>query len=260
MKFISDPAIEKLSPGRLGPREKFAFECHSGLDCFNRCCHHLNLFLYPYDVLRLCRGLGVSADQFIEKYVDVVLRDGHYFPEVVLRMADGPGHPCIFLTPRGCSVYADRPHTCRFFPVERGVFFNAAAGRNAPVYFFRPPEFCLGQAQSRQWTIESYIRHQQAGIHDRMTAAWADVRQLFEQDPWGVEGPQGAKARMAFMAAYNMDRFREFVFNTSFLRRYRVSPMLVLKMRRNDLDLLSFGFDWIRLFVWGQPVSRIQPR
>ena len=260
MKFISDPTEESALTGRLGSREKFTFDCHAGLACFNRCCHNLNLFLHPYDVLCLCRGLGLNADQFIEQYVDVVLRDGHYFPEVVLRMADSEGRPCIFLTTQGCSVYAQRPHTCRFFPLERGAFFDAAAGRNTPVHFLRPPEFCLGPAQSCRWTIETYVRHQQAELHDRMTSAWAEVRRLFQTDPWGAEGPQGPRARMAFMAAYNLDRLREFVFNSSFLQRYRVPPLLVMRMRRNDQELLLFGFEWIRFFVWGRPSSKISSR
>ena len=65
---------------------------------------------------------------------------------------------------------------------------------------------------------------------------------------------------MAFMAAYNLDRLREFVFNSSFLQRYRVPPLLVMRMRRNDQELLLFGFEWIRFFVWGRPSSKISSR
>jgi Fe-S-cluster containining protein len=230
------------------------------LACFNRCCHNLNLFLYPYDVLRLKQNLGIPSDQFIEQYVDIVLRPGHHFPEVLLRMAEAPPAPCVFLSAQGCRVYAARPHTCRLFPVEQGARYEAASGCSEPVYFFRPPEFCLCPGETRALTIDDYIEEQEAEAYVPLTLAWAEVRRLFQDDPWGAEGPAGPKAKMAFMAAYNLDRFREFLFGSTFLKRYRVAPALAQKIRRDDEALLSFAFDWIRLFVFGQATARIRPR
>jgi hypothetical protein len=93
-----------------------------------------------------------------------------------------------------------------------------------------------------------------------MTVRWAQVRRRFDRDPWGPEGPMGKRARMAFMAAYNVDRFREFVFGSSFLKRFKVTPELVAKIRKNDVRLMRLAFDWIELFVWGIPSSRIKPK
>ena len=73
---------------------------------------------------------------------------------------------------------------------------------------------------------------------------------MLTADPWGREGPKGPRARMAFMAVYNVDRFREFVFQSSFLKRYRVKPALKKKLRRDDDALLLLGFDWVKLILW----------
>jgi len=189
-----------------------------------------------------------------------VLRPGNHFPEVLLRMAAAEGAPCPFLTARGCRVYADRPHTCRLFPVEQGARYAAADGRTEAVYFFRPPDFCLGPGEERTRTIAAYLEEQAAEEYYPLTLAWAEVRRLFQDDPWGLEGPQGPKARMAFMAAYNLDRFREFLFGSTFLKRYRVAPALVRKIRQDEEALLAFGFDWIRLFVFGIATPRIRPK
>jgi len=260
MKYIAPDQIEQVPGRQIRPGEHFAFRCHAQLSCFNQCCRHLNLFLYPYDVLCLKNHLEMTSDQFIDQHVDVVLREGHYFPEVLLRMSEEGDHPCPFLTPQGCRVYPARPHTCRLFPIEQGVLFDSAQKRTTPVYFFRPFDFCKGPGEPQTWTIEAYLKDQDADTYYQMNLKWAQVRQLFQADPWGLEGPQGPRAKMAFMAVYNIDRFREFVFGSSFLKRYHVKSTLVKKMRQSDEAVLEFGFEWIRFFVWGKPSKQMKVR
>jgi len=93
-----------------------------------------------------------------------------------------------------------------------------------------------------------------------MTRRWSDIRRMLASDPWGPEGPEGPRAKMTFMAVYNIDRFREFVFQSSFLKRYRIKPALKKKLRRDDDALLSFGFDWIKLVLWQISSKKIRPR
>lgn len=257
MKYIDAEKQGEIRGKRLATGETFDFRCHAGLSCFNQCCRNLNLFLYPYDVLRLSRHLDIDTGKFIDGYVDLVLRKGQYFPEVLLRMTDNPEKTCPFLTDEGCTVYPNRPDTCRTFPVEQGAFFNADTGRTTAVHFYRPPDFCMGQHESQQWTAQTWAQDQEAERYHEMTMRWAGIRRLFLQDPWGAEGPQGQKARMAFMATYNVDGFREFIFGSSFLKRYRIKSTLSKKLRRNDRTLLLFGFEWVMFFVWGQPSKQM---
>ena len=258
MKYIDDKDLDRVPGRRLAAGDTFCFRCHPEIACFNRCCRNLNLFLYPYDVMRLKNCLQIDSDEFIERHVDVVLREGHYFPEVLLRMAENQERTCPFLSAGGCSVYAHRPDTCRTFPVEQGALFDADSGKSTPVYYFRPPDFCLGPREEQQWTVDSWTQDQEAERYHRMTRRWAEIRRLFQNDPWGVEGPQGAKARMAFMAAYNLDRFRDFLFASTFFKRYRVKPELKRKLRTSDQELMVFGFEWIKFFVWGIQSKQIR--
>ncbi len=261
MKYFDDTGrLEDLSGTRLKPGDIFSFRCHPGLSCFNRCCRNLNLFLTPYDVLRLRQVLGITADEFLETYVDVVLRPEEHFPEVVLRMADNPEATCIFLGEKGCTVYPDRPGTCRAFPMEHGAVYDAGTGTYRTVHIFRPPDFCRGPGEAEEWTVDRWIDRQGAGEYHRMTLRWAEVRRLFAEDPWGPEGPEGRRARMAFMAAYNLDRFREFVFNSTFLKRYKLKSDIRKRVRTDDRALLTLGFDWIKMFLWGIPSKRIRPK
>ncbi len=262
MRFLEKTdALEQL-PGRpIAPGEAFTFRCHSGLACFNRCCRNLNLFLNPFDAARLRRRLSVSSEVFLEQYADVVLRPENHFPEVMLKMADDTEASCVFLTAEGCAVYSDRPGTCRAFPMEYGVQYDAATSAGAAVHFFRPPPFCLGERADAVWTPETWAADQEAEAYHRMTLAWAKAKGLFQQNPWGAEGPSGRRGRMAFMAAYNIDRFREFVLDSSFLKRFKVQPETVKQIRAGrDEAVLEMGFAWIAFSVWGVPTRLFKPK
>jgi len=62
------------------------------------------------------------------------------------------------------------------------------------------------------------------------------------------------------MATYNVDQFREFVFGSSFLDRYKVKRDLLKKLEKDEVQLLLFGFEWVKLFLFGMTSKKIRPR
>ena len=84
-----------------------------------------------------------------------------------------------------------------------------------------------------------------------MTVRWAELKRLFQNNPWEQEGPEGPRARMTFMALYNVDRFSEFIFESSFLKRYKVKSDVLKKVRKDDVKLLKLAFEWVNFFLWG---------
>lgn len=251
MKYIRTENIDNLPGRRLKNGDAFSFHCHPDIACFNRCCRNLNLFLYPYDLIRLKNRLQISTDEFIDRYVNIVLRSSDFFPEVVLRMSENEEKTCPFLTESGCSVYPDRPDTCRTFPIEQGVLYNAKTQKTKLIHFYRPPDFCLGQHEKKIWSTRSWSEDQDAVLYNRMTIKWAEIKRLFQADPWGDQGSGGPKAKMAFMATYNVDRFRDFLFNSTFLKRYKVKPAILKKIQVDDAELMKFGFEWVKFYLWG---------
>ncbi len=251
MKSVELENLEKLPGRKLGPRDTFSFRCHPEVSCFNKCCRNLNLFLYPYDVLRLREVLGMSSGEFIDTHVDVVLRPESFFPEVLLRMADNKEKTCPFLTEAGCTVYQGRPDACRTFPVEQGVAFDENGKKPRMIHFFKPPDFCMGQHEEQVWSTETWAKDQEAVQYNKMTTLWAELKGMFRVDPWAGEGPDGRRAKMAFMATYNVDSFREFVFESSFLKRYKVKADVLKKIRKDDTELMKFGFIWIKAYLFG---------
>lgn len=239
--------------------ETFSFRCHSGLACFNQCCRNINLMLYPYDVLRLKQNLGISSGQFLDDYVDIVLRPDTFFPEVLLRMADNEEKSCIFLTRDGCSVYPDRPDTCRKYPIEEGAVFYDNRKVQEVFHLFKPREFCRGKDEDLTWSPEGWVRDQEGEKHSAMTLRWAQIRHRLQIDPWKGQGPGCPNGKMAFMAVYNLDAFRDFVFNSSFLKRFKLKAETIRRIKIDDEALLRLGFDWVTLFLWGIPSKKIRP-
>ncbi|MBU1168259.1 MAG: YkgJ family cysteine cluster protein [Proteobacteria bacterium] len=257
MKSVDLKDIPGLPGQKLETKDEFHFKCHKGLTCFNLCCRNLNLFLYPYDVIRLKNNLNISSGEFIDRYTDIVLRPGNHFPDVLLKMADNDAKTCPYLSDTGCLVYPDRPDACRTFPVEQGVMFRDGA-QPEPVFFFRPPDFCLGQHETQVFTIDTWADDQDAATYNAMTVLWAGLIGLFQADPWGGEGPGGNRGKMAFMALYNVDAFREFVFGSSFLKRYKVKEDIRKKIKRNDVEMMKFGFDFVKVSFFQMSSKRLR--
>jgi len=259
MKYIETDKAETLTGRKLERNDKFSFRCHPEIACFNQCCRNLNLFLYPYDIVRLKQRLGISSDQFLDRYVDIILRKTDFFPEVLLSMAENDQKTCPFLSSDGCTVYIDRPDACRTFPLEQGLYYDASTYKTTPVYFFKPPDFCMGPHEKQLWTIEAWAENQQAVVYNQMTARWSEVKLLFQDNPWGPAGPNGPLGKMAFMATYNVDRFRDFVFQSTMLKRYNIKKATLKQIKKDDAALMKFGFEWVKLVVWGIKSTLIRP-
>ena len=97
---------------------------------------------------------------------------------------------------------------------------------------------------------------QELEAFNNMNDLWVDMDTLFRKNPWGDRGLDSPALKMAFMACYNVDKFRDFVFNSSFLSRFDVNKDRMEKIQSDDATLLIFGFDWVRFFLTGKgPLS-----
>jgi len=260
MKSLDINELKHLPGRRLFDKDTFSFRCYPEIDCFNKCCRNLNLHLYPYDIVRLKNSLKISSDHFLDLHVDIVLRSGSFFPAVLLKMKNDETKTCPFLTSKDCSVYSDRPYSCRTFPLELGLLFHADPNKTEWIHLFRPPEFCLGQCENRELTVDEWIVDQDAIEFNKMTHRWSEVKVLFQNDPWRGEGMDGKKGKMAFMSLYNIDEFRKFVFESSFLKRYKVKAAVLKTLEEDDVSLLKFGFSWVKLFLFGMLSKQIVQR
>jgi Fe-S-cluster containining protein len=243
---------------RLGPGDPFCFECGPSLECFNRCCHDVNIFLTPYDIIRLKKRLGIDSEKFIDEYAVVPVGPGQKYPVVALRMTEDEAKACPFLRePEGCSVYEDRPWSCRMYPLGRAAPPKDGPQKGDPFYFLVEEEFCLGSKSGKEWTVSQWLTDQAVEDYDRIGEGFHD---LVQRAPTGEETPDLTPQAMdmLFMVCYDLDRFRRFVFESKFLEMFEVSEDRVEEIRRDDVTLMEFGFDWVRFSLWRQPTMKIR--
>jgi hypothetical protein len=55
---------------------------------------------------------------------------------------------------------------------------------------------------------------------------------------------------MFFMVSYNLDKFREFVFKSSFLDRYEVDQTTLKQIKDDEIALLKFGLIWLKWLLF----------
>ncbi|NHM28383.1 YkgJ family cysteine cluster protein [Desulfofundulus sp. TPOSR] len=221
----------------LSSDSKFHFSCHPGLSCFTHCCRDVNIYLSPFDVLRMRKRLGLSSGEFLDRYTVSLIGEGTGLPVVLLKMDEEQDKKCPFVTPRGCKIYEDRPWACRMFPLDRCSEYDQFT-------ILTDPSRCRGLEEPQELYVEDYLREQGLFIYEDVEA----IFKLLSNSP-RVLNEKVANPRiiqMYYMACYDLDKFRQFIFESRFLDVFEVEPEVVERIKTDDLELLQFGFRWLQ--------------
>jgi hypothetical protein len=159
---------------------------------------------------------------------------------------------CPFLTKKGCQVYRDRPTVCRLYPLGRA--FSDRVKKE--VYFLMQEKECLGFKERKKWTVASWIKAQGVEEYDAYNEGFSEL--IFLKTKLRPQGLSLKEGQMFFMACYNLDVFREFVFKSSFLDRFDIPPKRVKKCKKEDKVLLQLAFDWLKFALFAQPTLRVR--
>jgi uncharacterized protein len=240
---------------RLGLEDPFTFGCHPGVSCFNCCCSDVNIFLSPYDVLRLKKRLGITSGGFLDRYALMPVQKDMKTPVVLLRMRDDGRRTCPFLTEAGCGVYEDRPWPCRMYPLGLAASKDTPDGwRGERFWFLLREDTCKGFEEPTSWTVKEWLENQGVEPYDD----WGDAYKELTLHKFFEDGGQltPEKLNMFFTAVYDLDKFRTFVFETTLLERFEVDEDFVEEMKYDDESLLRFAFLWLRFSLFGEPTMR----
>jgi Fe-S-cluster containining protein len=244
-----------MGTGAVNPFEylegdSFSFACHPGLACFTECCRDLRLSLTPYDILRLKNRLGLPSDRFLDRYTRTEPGEGYGFPQVLLNMEENEGRTCPFVTPQGCRVYSDRPGACRIYPIGRATARRQQEGNPREVFFVVREGHCLGFSEPQTWTVKDWTEDQGLGPYNRFNDLWMEIITRRAEAP--SEDIRSRQMGMFFLSAYNLDRFRKFVFETTFLDRFLLEEEEVQKIREDDEALLLLSFRFLKFSLFGE--------
>jgi len=252
-----------VAPTRMKVNDSFNFSCHRGVACWNRCCHGADVTLTPYDILTLSRHLDIRSKEFLERYTVPAIWDTAGLPVAKLKMGgdDGKG-ACPLLSDEGCTVYDDRPTTCRYYPLGLGTFRQKGSEDKQDFHFLVKEDFCEGHGEDKEQTIDAFREEQGVEAYDAVNRGWMDI--LMKMASWKtLGGPNGKDLtpqvkQMFFMVSTDVDGFRKFVLETKFLDTYEIDAEAVEIIKTDDEALLQLGWDWMKNVMFNEPTISLK--
>ena len=235
---------------------KFRFACHKNLPCFTKCCANLNLVLTPYDVLRFKNRLNLSSEEFLENYTTSYIDEAYGVPVVKLKMNNDESRRCPFVSPEGCAVYEDRPGACRLYPLGRAASKISEECPAGEYYFVVKESHCLGFIEKWEWTVQEWIINQ--GVDEDN-----EINDLFMNITAGrraktIKALSDQQLQMFYMACYNLDEFRRFVFETTFLDKFDIAQDVLNNIKTDNMKLMAFAFQWLKFSLFGEKTLQIK--
>lgn len=252
------PSTKYVEPVERTLDSKFKFGCHRDISCFNICCRNTDMLLTPYDILRMKTRLGMSSGEFLKQYTYVHIDEKSSHPFAVLKMLDDQDGRCPFVTPEGCSIYEDRPANCRYYPVGKGLMMRESDQGPIPEEFFffiREPN-CTGYDENTEWSIDTWRTEQGVDVYDEMNREWAEI-QLRRDNP-GKPKLDSGKQPLIYMASYDLDRFRKFVFESGFLKMFEIDDDEVEQMKADEVALMKFAFKYLKYILMLEQTLKIR--
>jgi len=246
-----------IMPKKLTLDSKIKFRCHPGVKCFTACCGGIKIVLTPYDILTLKSRLDIPAHEFLQQYTTPVYLEKTDMPGVAIKLRE-EDNKCPFVTPEGCTVYSDRPSACRYYPVGMADFHEGGdpnrrdADQKAEdkFFFIVKEDHCKGFEEDKEWTVREWREDQGVDVRDEMNKEW--LRLVMRRKSYGHQASLSEQAkRMFFMASTDLDHFRKFVFESSFLETYNVDEETIKKISEDDVELMMFSYKYLAATLFG---------
>jgi Fe-S-cluster containining protein len=238
-----DLNMRVVEPRKLTPKSRFKFRCHPGVPCFTSCCGKTTIILTPYDILRLKNRLNMKSGDFLKHYTRTEFHDKSGLPMVIMDMPRFENR-CPFVRPvTGCTVYSDRPATCRYYPIGQGTLITDDGIDE--FYFYVREEHCRGYEEDAEWTVASWRVDQGVDKYDEMNLPWKTMMLRRGTDGGPVTDERGN--RLFAMVMYDLDQFRDFVFKSRFLSIFNVDEDVQERIWNDDEELLKFGYQYLKM-------------
>ena len=238
-------------PTMVDEKYVIQFSCHKGIGCWNACCSNIDISLTPYDVVRMKTRLGVSSTEFLKDYTVPYEMEKDGIAGIKFRPIEG-GSACRFMKPEGCDIYADRPTACRYYPVALLSMRKQDEYVDRDSYAIVKEDHCKGHYEKRPVTIADYRKEQGLVEYDDLARGWRQLVLKKKSSGPAIGKPSLRSRQLFFMACYDIDRFREFVFAESFNKLFELKPEERESFATDDAALLQFAFRFLRQVMFGE--------
>jgi uncharacterized protein len=89
-------------------------------------------------------------------------------------------------------------------------------------------------------------------LRDEMNREW--LRLVMRRKSFGLQATLSEAAkRMFFMASTDLDTFRSFIFESSFLDTYQMDADTLARIKQDDVELMLFSFTYLANTLFGAP-------
>ncbi len=241
-----------IQPVRLTQKSRFQFQCHKDVACFTKCCRGIKIILTPYDVIQLKHRLDLPSEDFLAIYTEPHLLEKTDIPVISLKLLDDEQQSCPFVRDgEGCIIYKDRPTSCRYYPLGSATLQHREDKEQDEegFFFFVQEPHCLGFEETKEWSVAEWREDQGVDTRDAVNAEWIDLVVRKRSFPVNIKFTEQAK-QMFFLVSYNIDKFRQFVFESTFLQRYPTDADTLAKIRDDEIELLKFGIKWLKSILF----------
>jgi Fe-S-cluster containining protein len=245
--FPNSPVVPTMVEGT----HTIEFSCHKGISCWNACCSNIDISLTPYDVLRMKTRLGISSTEFLKDYTVPYEMEKDGIAGIKFRPIEG-GSACRFMKPEGCGIYSDRPTACRYYPVALLSMRKQDEYVDRDSYAIVKENHCKGHEVNRRITIADYRKEQGLEEYDDLARGWRQLVLKKKSSGPSIGAPSLRSRQLFFMACYDIDRFREFVFADSFAKLFELKPEEKESFATDDVALLQFAFRFLRQVMFGE--------
>jgi Fe-S-cluster containining protein len=258
--FGKEKNPSNILPTKYTLDSKIQFRCHPGISCFTECCGNIKIVLTPYDILQLRKRLNMEAAEFLHVYTEPTYLEKTDFPGVAIKLTEEGRCPFIKSKTEGCMIYTDRPSACRYYPVGMAQFHEGAQEEQSAeeFYFVVKEPHCKGFEEDKTWSIREWREDQGVNVRDKMNKGWMEI--VMRRKSFGFQATLSEQAkRMFFMASTDIDQFRSFVFDSSFLKTYDVDQEILDKIKDDDNELLLFSYKVLASMLFGTEDIKVKP-
>lgn len=171
-------------------------------------------------------------------------------PVVTLKMLEHKNLNCPFVSKAGCMVYADRPGSCRIYPLGRIIQRRPNQQTCEEYHIVIQEPHCLGFRESKQWTVREWKQDQDVDIYNEMNDLLMDVISLKNRS--GRRRLTHEENELFYLACYDVDRFRVLVFEKRLWESHPVKKEVIKALKDDDVALMRFGIEWIKGQLFGE--------